>query len=54
MFCSVKDIDISLNSLCRNQVWILRHVSSTIDLAFVIDGLSHPDAGRGLGVGAHF
>lgn len=39
MLCPVENEDFSRDSLGRDQVWILGHVSSAIDLSWVIDSL---------------
>lgn len=40
MFRPVKHKYFTRDSLCRNQVWVLRHVSRTIDLSWVVDALN--------------
>lgn len=37
MFCAVKDQGVSLNGHGGDEVWILRHVTSLVDLSRVVD-----------------
>ena len=40
----VKDVHISSDRLGSDEFWVLRHVSSSVDLSVMIDGLLDPDS----------
>jgi len=54
MLGPIEDVDVSGHGLCREQVWVLRHVPSSVDLSVVRDGLDRFDAGVGEGWGGEF
>ena len=47
MLCAIEDEYFPRDGLGRDQVWVLRHVARTVDLALVVDALNYLDARRG-------
>jgi len=43
MFRAIKDENLTRNRLRCNQIWILRHVARTVDLAIVVNLLNDLD-----------
>ena len=48
----VEDEDLTRYSFRSNQVWVVWHITSTVDFAGVVDALDDLDAGVGLPGGA--
>lgn len=48
MFCAIKDEDFAHDRLGRDEIWILGHVTRSVDFARVVDGLNdlHSRFGR--------
>lgn len=44
VLCAVKDVHFARDCLRGDQIWILGHVSRSVDFAVVIDRLSNLDA----------
>ena len=47
MLCAIEDEYFPRDGLGRDQVWVLRHVARTVDLALMVDALNYLDARRG-------
>lgn len=54
MFCTVEHVNVPVDRLGRNKIWILRHVARPVDLAVVVDGVGDANTSWGFGVGAEF
>ena len=54
MLGPIEDVDVSGHSLGREEVGVLRHVPSSVDLSVVRDGLDCFDTGVGEGWGGEF